>query len=72
MKYLNVFAAVLAFAVGEGELDFANARPIEDFPFFQALYPQFKRNTTDGYETGSRINGGNVAQQGRFPYQVSN
>lgn len=72
MKYLIVFAAVLAFAAGEGEFDSANVRPIDDFPFFQATIPQFKRNTIDGSGTGSRINGGNMADLEDFPYLVTN
>lgn len=67
MKFLIVFAAVLAFAAAEVEFDFANARPIEDFPFFQERFPQFKRV---GSGTGSRIVGGEIAQPGQFPYQV--
>lgn len=71
MKLLVVILSVLAVAAAEPEFDFANARPIEEFPEFQARFPAFKAIRSIGGGAGGRIVGGEVATPGQFPYQVA-
>lgn len=69
MKFLVVILAVVASAAAEEvKYDFANAKPIADFPFFQEKFPQLKSFSRGG--SGGRIVGGEIATPGQFPYQV--
>lgn len=69
MKLLVVILAVVACAAAEEvKYDFANAKPIADFPFFQEKFPQLKSFSRGG--APGRIVGGEIAAPGQFPYQV--
>lgn len=71
MKLLVVLLAVLAVVAAEEEFDFANARPIQDFPFFHERFPAFKTiSEGTGFGNGGRIVNGQIATPGQFPYQV--